>query len=80
MTDQQLPRIVRCPTCRHSAPLTESNPFRPFCSARCKEADIAKWASEEFRIPGPLVADLSEEELEEQLKIQSKKDLNSDED
>jgi hypothetical protein len=29
----------------------EGNPFRPFCSERCKMIDLGAWAGEEFRIP-----------------------------
>jgi endogenous inhibitor of DNA gyrase (YacG/DUF329 family) len=29
----------------------ESNPMRPFCSPRCKAADLGAWASEAFRVP-----------------------------
>jgi hypothetical protein len=28
-----------------------SNPFRPFCSERCKSMDFGAWASESFRVP-----------------------------
>ncbi|MEO8519915.1 MAG: DNA gyrase inhibitor YacG [Acidobacteriota bacterium] len=32
--------------------------WRPFCSERCKLADLGRWLSEEYRIPGePLPAD-----------------------
>ena len=26
----------------------------PFCSARCKDADLGNWAEEKYRIPAPL--------------------------
>lgn len=26
--------------------------FRPFCSERCKMADLGRWLSGEYRIPG----------------------------
>ena len=29
----------------------EGNPFRPFCSERCRVIDLGKWASEEYRLP-----------------------------
>jgi hypothetical protein len=45
-------RIVACPTCRKSVAYDASNPFRPFCSERCKVHDTAGWADESFRIPG----------------------------
>jgi endogenous inhibitor of DNA gyrase (YacG/DUF329 family) len=43
---------VRCPTCRRFAGL-EGNPYRPFCSERCKLVDLGNWASDRYRIPGP---------------------------
>jgi endogenous inhibitor of DNA gyrase (YacG/DUF329 family) len=27
-----------------------SNPYRPFCSERCKKIDLGAWASESFRV------------------------------
>jgi endogenous inhibitor of DNA gyrase (YacG/DUF329 family) len=52
---------VRCPTCRR---LTRwnGNPCRPFCSERCKLADLGNWASERYRIAGP-TADAAPEEI-----------------
>ncbi|MFZ2651455.1 MAG: DNA gyrase inhibitor YacG [Burkholderiaceae bacterium] len=43
-------KIVQCPTCRGSSVFTPENPFRPFCSARCKNIDFGAWASEAFRV------------------------------
>jgi hypothetical protein len=49
---------MRCPTCRKTAPF-EGNPYRPFCSERCKLIDLGKWATGAYRVPdGP--ADLDE--------------------
>lgn len=42
---------IKCPQCGKEAPLT-GNPFRPFCSKRCKMIDLGTWASEGYRIPG----------------------------
>jgi len=42
---------VTCPICKKEAPW-EDNPFRPFCSERCRLIDLGKWASEEYRIAG----------------------------
>jgi endogenous inhibitor of DNA gyrase (YacG/DUF329 family) len=42
---------VKCPVCRKKTEW-EGNPFRPFCSERCKNIDLAAWASEEYRIAG----------------------------
>jgi endogenous inhibitor of DNA gyrase (YacG/DUF329 family) len=30
---------------------TSDNPWRPFCSERCKLIDLGEWASESHRIP-----------------------------
>ena len=45
------PRIVRCPACGGDSVYASSNPFRPFCSDRCKNMDLGAWASESFRVP-----------------------------
>lgn len=29
----------------------EENPFRPFCSERCKLIDLGAWADGQYRIP-----------------------------
>ncbi len=42
---------IRCPVCKKVASW-ENNPFRPFCSERCKIMDLGKWASEEYQITG----------------------------
>ena len=47
----QRPRTVACPTCGKQAPFAESNRWRPFCSERCRLADLGAWASESYRIP-----------------------------
>jgi endogenous inhibitor of DNA gyrase (YacG/DUF329 family) len=42
---------IRCPACKKKA-AWENNPFRPFCSERCRIMDLGKWASEGYRIAG----------------------------
>jgi endogenous inhibitor of DNA gyrase (YacG/DUF329 family) len=44
-------KIVRCPACSGESIYSVSNPFRPFCSERCKNIDFGAWASEAFRVP-----------------------------
>ncbi len=39
--------------------------WRPFCSDRCKLADLGRWLSEDYRIPGPPVSHDTEGEEEE---------------
>jgi hypothetical protein len=44
-------RRVTCPHCWGSALYGPSNPWRPFCSERCRNGDLGDWASERFRLP-----------------------------
>ncbi|HTP66442.1 MAG TPA: DNA gyrase inhibitor YacG [Geobacteraceae bacterium] len=44
------PKNVKCPICRKPVSW-KGNPFRPFCSERCKMIDLGAWAGEEYRIP-----------------------------
>lgn len=41
---------VRCPSCGQRALYAPQNPYRPFCTATCKQIDLGSWASEEFRV------------------------------
>ncbi|MCW5610143.1 MAG: DNA gyrase inhibitor YacG [Rubrivivax sp.] len=45
------PLTVPCPTCRQPALYGPANPWRPFCSERCRSVDLGAWASERFRVP-----------------------------
>jgi endogenous inhibitor of DNA gyrase (YacG/DUF329 family) len=31
--------------------------YRPFCSERCKMADLGRWLSGDYRVAGPVVGD-----------------------
>jgi len=42
---------VPCPHCGALAVFAPENPWRPFCSERCKMIDLGAWASESYRIP-----------------------------
>ena len=44
------PRIVTCPRCSGDSVYASSNRFRPFCSERCKIADLGAWAAEDYRL------------------------------
>jgi len=41
---------ARCPRCGKEVKW-EGNPFKPFCSERCKLIDLGRWMDEEYRIP-----------------------------
>lgn len=44
-------RKVRCPQCGGDSLWAPENPWRPFCSERCKQIDLGAWASDSYRIP-----------------------------
>ena len=48
-------KVVLCPACAGEAPW-EPNPWRPFCSERCRLTDLGAWAAaksaEWYRVPG----------------------------
>jgi endogenous inhibitor of DNA gyrase (YacG/DUF329 family) len=50
MTGSTVTRTVRCPTCGGKSLYGPDNPYRPFCSARCKNLDFGAWASETYRV------------------------------
>ena len=56
-------RIVRCPACGKSSEFSPRNPFRPFCSQRCRTLDLGDWADGRFRVPVES-QNLSETDLE----------------
>jgi endogenous inhibitor of DNA gyrase (YacG/DUF329 family) len=51
MSPASPPRRVRCPTCGALAVYDTTNPWRPFCSERCRQIDLGAWASEGYRVP-----------------------------
>ena len=55
-------RIVRCPACGGESVYALSNPYRPFCSARCKNNDFGAWAAEAYRVSPTRPDDDSPEE------------------
>jgi endogenous inhibitor of DNA gyrase (YacG/DUF329 family) len=46
-------RRVRCPGCGRDSEFAPTNPYRPFCSERCKSGDFGAWASERYRVEAP---------------------------
>ncbi len=46
------PRSFPCPHCRQPS-RWQDNPFRPFCSERCRLIDLGAWANEDYRVSDP---------------------------
>lgn len=53
-------RQVKCPTCKKSFNYFESD-FRPFCSEKCRQADLGRWLTESYTVP---VEKLTEDEIQ----------------
>lgn len=52
MTDQAT-KTIPCPHCSGPARVSSDNPYRPFCSRRCKLIDLGDWLDESNRIADP---------------------------
>ncbi len=50
---------VYCPRCGEKINW-EENPFRPFCSERCKLIDLGKWLAEEYRVSSENLPSINE--------------------
>ena len=44
-----------CPTCEKESNLSDSNPYRPFCSKRCRLIDLGEWINESYSISEPSI-------------------------
>lgn len=42
--------IIKCPQCKKET-FWENNPYKPFCSERCKLIDLGMWIEEKYRLP-----------------------------
>jgi len=53
-----------CPQCGKAIENPGQNKWRPFCSQRCKLADLHNWLSDAYRISSPLnPTDFEDDEL-----------------
>jgi uncharacterized protein len=50
---------MKCPTCKKLAQPKPLNTYAPFCSDRCRMADLNQWLNGSYAIPGQPV-DVSE--------------------
>lgn len=57
---------ITCPICKTELPnVADDFPHRPFCSQRCKLADLHNWLTGAYRISTPLGPnDHDDEEIE----------------
>lgn len=59
----EMPERLRCPIC-HQECSREGNPFRPFCSERCRLVDLGNWLGERYRISGAPAGEESDDSAE----------------
>lgn len=50
--DHAAPSVKPCRTCGHA--LAPDAPTAPFCSDRCRMADLGKWFSGQYKITRPI--------------------------
>ncbi|MDO5648075.1 DNA gyrase inhibitor YacG [Paracoccus sp. (in: a-proteobacteria)] len=49
---------MACPICQKPGVPA----YRPFCSKRCADVDLAKWLRGDYVIPGPVLDDVSSDD------------------
>ncbi len=49
LTEKALAATMRCRHCGQKIDV-DPNPFRPFCSDRCRKVDLGKWFGESYRV------------------------------
>ena len=54
---------IKCPQC-DTLCQWEDNPWRPFCSDRCRLIDLGAWIDGDYRIAGQKPMEIDEDEFE----------------
>jgi endogenous inhibitor of DNA gyrase (YacG/DUF329 family) len=63
----------RCPICK-TATDSEAHEEFPFCSERCRLADLGAWASEKYVVSDPVFDEAELEELDRETDARRKPD------
>lgn len=50
-------QLAHCPTCKIALKPDPTRTSRPFCSDRCKMADLGKWLDGEYAFSRPMTLD-----------------------
>ena len=56
------PKEIKCPQCGRLTFYSLENPYRPFCSERCRLIDLGKWADGTYKVPTQEFAQVDVEE------------------
>jgi uncharacterized protein len=59
---------IKCPRCGKQTVFSPENPYRPFCSERCRTTDLGAWASESYKVASDEQISLEDSELTDQEK------------
>ena len=60
---------VRCPIC-NTGTTWEGNPWRPFCSERCRLIDLDNWLAGRYRISSPRAGEDEPQKPEESHEVE----------
>ena len=63
----------RCPICKTATDSQVHKEF-PFCSERCRLADLGAWASEKYVVSDPVFDEAELEELDREIDARRKPD------
>ncbi|MFN6127449.1 MAG: DNA gyrase inhibitor YacG [Planctomycetota bacterium] len=58
------PKKLQCPSCRRMFELDVTSSSMPFCSVRCKMADLNRWFGEQIGLPVHASSDDEDDESE----------------
>jgi len=53
-------KTANCPQCGESTNISTENPWRPFCSERCRLIDLGAWLDGSNRLPTDEPADIED--------------------
>jgi endogenous inhibitor of DNA gyrase (YacG/DUF329 family) len=56
--------VSTCPTCKGPRKPAAENPSFPFCSKRCKLADLSNWFNERYTVADESSTPVSEEDAD----------------
>lgn len=54
--------LVTCPQCRRQHEWDRDNPWRPFCSERCRLIDLGAWLQERYVVGSEAAGTTTDEE------------------
>ncbi|MCP9494161.1 MAG: DNA gyrase inhibitor YacG [Pyrinomonadaceae bacterium MAG19_C2-C3] len=67
---------MKCLTCKKPIQW-QDNPFRPFCSERCRMIDFGHWVDEDYAVPSNEAADFFDDDIKEQSREDARPSLSS---